>query len=113
MEILEMPLGVKIISTNYCPGCGGAIQPNLLHICGQLDEFLSSPCQPVVDEKPTDWGQIYTVSVDGKVLEAVRFLARWALETELPPLSVIGAADCVHCWQSAVRKQDDRRQTND
>lgn len=57
------------------------------------------------DEKPADWENTYTdVRVDGRTLEAMKILSQWALQTELPPLSVIGASDCVFCWQQDVRK---------
>jgi len=54
--------------------------------------------------KPPDWERIYTVEIDGKTLEAMRFLASYVLRSELPPFSAIGAADCIHCFQSRTRK---------
>lgn len=56
-----------------------------------------------MSDKPVDWDKIYTVEVDGKTLEAIKYLAKWALQTELPPLSVIAASDCALFFQDAVR----------
>ena len=53
-------------------------------------------------DKPTDWDHNYIVEVDGKTLEAMKFLANYVLKSK-SPLSVIGAADCVYCFQQYVR----------
>ena len=53
---------------------------------------------------PPDWEHVYAVTVDGRTLEAMKFLASFVLESKLPSLSAIGAADCVLCFQESVRR---------
>lgn len=55
------------------------------------------------DKRPVDWEHIYTVEIDGKTLEAMKFLADYVLKSNLPSLSAIGAADCLHCFQRDIR----------
>lgn len=52
--------------------------------------------------KPVDWDQVYHISISGKTLQAMLFLADWALKHE-PPLSVIGACDHLLHFQQDVR----------
>lgn len=56
-------------------------------------------------EKPDDWEKIYNVKVDGKTLEAMKFLADYVLNSKLPSWSAIGAADCLQCFQYRIRKE--------
>ncbi len=53
---------------------------------------------------PPDWERVYTVEVDGRTLEAMKFLAAFVLKSHLPSYSAIGAADCIHCFQAKIRK---------
>ena len=62
-----------------------------------------TPLYEGVDTKPSDWEHVYTAEVDGKTLEAMKFLAWYVLKSELPSLSAIGAADCLLCFQEDVR----------
>jgi len=64
---------------------------------------------PLADfsQKPSDWERVYTVEVDGRTLEAMKFLASYVLKSKLPSLSAISAADCVHCFQESTRKTSD------
>ena len=53
---------------------------------------------------PSDWEHVYTVEINGMTLEAMKFLASYVLQSYLPSLSAIGAADCVHCFQENTRE---------
>ena len=67
---------------------------------------LLANAEPDFSQKPSDWEHVYAIKIDGKILEAIKFLGWYVLRTELPSLSAIGAADCALCFQEDVRKQD-------
>ena len=55
--------------------------------------------------KPNDWDHVYQANVDGKTLEAMKFLAAYVLNSELPSLSAIGAADCINSFHRDIRRE--------
>lgn len=51
-------------------------------------------------ERPADWERAYPTALTGKTIEAMQYLAHWALAQPTPPLSTIAAAD--HVWSIAA-----------
>lgn len=81
-------------------------KPIIKQLVGSMN---SVEIQENTSEKPDDWDTVYNVEVDGKTLEAMKYISCWALKTNTPSFSVIAASDCVFCWQDSVRKNKDSK----
>lgn len=70
--------------------------------CSAGDEWDNPAIVGCLKYIPADWNFLYDTKIDGKTLEAMKFLAEWALK-QIPPLSCIAACDCLLDYQHRVR----------
>lgn len=55
-------------------------------------------------EKSADWEQEYSITITGKTLEAMQFLATFVLNSDRPSLAAIAAADHLFIQAQTIRQ---------